>query len=132
MLFLQLLSLEKNNNIKKKLEKAGKSSAQNDWDFNIGVNNYLNSSDLKGSYNGKYTNYTDMSKKLRELADKIHESDTAYDNPFQRDAAGNTLYFDKAGKASTDPRNGSPKQDDAMLHVESKAKSAQKILTTFL
>ena len=123
--------LRKEQQYKEEARKAGKSSAQNDWDFNVGANNYLNSSDLKGTYNGHYTNYTNMDEKLRKLAKDIHESDTSYDNPFQRDAAGNTLYFDKSGKASTDPRNGNPKQDDAMLHVESKAKSAQKILTTF-
>ena len=123
--------LRKEQQYKEEARKAGKSSAQNDWDFNVGANNYLNSSDLKGTYNGHYTNYTNMDEKLRKLAKDIHESDTAYDNPFQRDAAGNTLYFDKSGKASTDPRSGNPKQDDAMLHVESKAKSAQKILSTF-
>ena len=72
-----------------------------------------------------------MDEKLRKLAKDIHESDISYDNPFQRDAAGNTLYFDSKGNASTDPTKGSPRQDDAMLHVELKSKSAQKILNTF-
>ena len=123
--------LRKESAAKDEAKKAGKSSIQNEWDFNLGASEYLNSTDLKKGYNGSYKPYTDMSKKLRDLADKIHESDTAYDNPFQRDAAGNTLYFDSKGNASTDPTKGSPRQDDAMLHVESKAKSAQKILTTF-
>ena len=127
--------IRKEQKILEAAEAAGKSSIQNRAKFEDGVNQYINKKDIKQSYNGRYTQYTNIDKKLREVADKIHESDTSYDNPFQRDASGNTLYFykDASGKevATTDSSKGSPKQDAAMLSVGSKAKSAQKILNTF-
>ena len=123
--------LRKEQQYKEEARKAGKSSIQNDWKFNQGANEYLNSTDLKESYTGRYKDYVNMDEKLRKVAKDIHESNISYDNPFQRDAAGNTLYYDAKGNASTDPTKGSPRQDDAMLHVELKAKSAQKILNTF-
>jgi hypothetical protein len=117
-------------------EKEGKSSVQNRAKFEEGVSKYINKTDIKESYNGKYTQYTDIDKKLREVADKIHEVDNSIENPYKRDNAGNTLYFkkDKSGNTitSTDPNSGGVSQiDDAMLSIKVKGKPAEKILSNF-
>jgi len=117
-------------------EKEGKSSVQNRAKFEQGVSQYINKTDIKQSYNGKYVQYTDIDKKLREVADKIHEVDNSIENPFKRDNAGNTLYFkkDKSGNTitSTDPNSGGVSQiDDAILSVKVKGKPAEKILANF-
>lgn len=125
------------NKVRKELSRAelakkeGKSSVQNQEDLNEQINNYLNNEEIGASFNGEYTPYINMDEKLRKLAKDIHESDTSYDNPFVRDASGNTLYFDKKGNASLDPTKGEPMKDAAMLTVGSKSKSAEKILNTF-
>lgn len=118
-------------------QKAGKSSVENEWWFNSGVNEWLSSKDVKTSYTGKYIEYTDVGKKLREVADKIHEVDSSIENPYRRDNAGNTLYYKKdpsTGKTSvsTDPNSGGvPQIDDAILAIKVKGKPAEKILATF-
>jgi hypothetical protein len=112
-------------------EKEGKSSVQNRAKFEEGVSKYINKTDIKESYNGKYTQYTDIDKKLREVADKIHEVDNSIENPYKRDNAGNTLYFDSRGNASLDPSKGVAKIDDAMLSIKVKGKPAEKILSNF-
>jgi hypothetical protein len=112
-------------------EKEGKSSVQNRAKFEEGVSQYINKTDIKQSYNGKYVQYTDIDKKLREVADKIHEVDNSIENPFKRDNAGNTLYFDSKGNASTDPSKGQSRIDDAILSVKVKGKPAEKILANF-
>jgi hypothetical protein len=112
-------------------KKAGKASTQNEWDLTSSINGYINNGEVGASFTGQYTQYTNMDEKLRKVAKDIHESDLSYDNPFVRDAAGNTLYFDKQGNASTDPSKGSSRQDPAMLSIGIKEKSAEKILNTF-
>jgi hypothetical protein len=117
-------------------DKEGKSSVQNRAKFEEGVSQYINKTDIKQSYRGKYTQYTDIDKKLREVADKIHEVDNSIENPYKRDNAGNTLYFkkDKSGNTitSTDPNSGGVSQiDDAILSVKVKGKPAEKILSNF-
>ncbi len=112
-------------------EKEGKSSVQNRAKFEEGVSQYINKTDIKQMYNDKYTQYTDIDKKLREVADKIHEVDNSIENPYKRDNAGNTLYFDSKGNVSTDPSKGTSRIDDAMLSVKVKGKPAEKILANF-
>ena len=106
------------------MEKAisdGKSSPQNIAKFQEGVSKYLNKEDLKQSYTGRYTQYIDIEKKLREVADKIHEVDNTIEDPFKRDGAGNHI-LDAQGR---------PIIDDAILKVTTKGKPAEKILANF-
>lgn len=105
--------LRKEQQYKEEARKAGKSSVQNDWYFNNGVNDYLNSSTIGESFTGKYVDYTDIDKKLREVADKIHEYDNTIDIPFTYDAKGNKIV------------------DAGMLELNTKGKSASKILANF-
>jgi len=124
--------IRKNQRILEADEKAGKSSVQNRAKFEEGVEKYINKIHLKDNYNGKYVRYIDIDKKMREVADKVHEVDNTIEIPYQRDGAGNTLYFDSRGNVSTDPNSGGkPKIDDAILRITTKGKPAEKILSNF-
>ena len=110
--------------------KAGKSSVQNEAWFNDGVNSWMNDNDVKSSFSNYYVEYTDIEKKLRDVAKEVHEYDQSIEIPFQRDNSGNVLYFDKSGKLTT-PDKGQTRIDDVMLKTKIKGKSAQKILDNF-
>ena len=112
-------------------KKNGKSSPQNEFDWNDQVNEYLKSTEVGTSFNGAYTQYTDIGAKLREITKDMPEMESVQDIPLQRDNMGNVLYFDKNGKPTTS-ENGSARTDVAMLRISSKGKSAQKILDNFL
>lgn len=123
--------LRKEQQYKEEARKAGKSSVQNDWYFDNQVASYLNDSNIGQSFNGKYKDYIDIDKKLRDVADKIKEVDSTIDNPYMRDHQGNTLYFDSKGNVSLDPSKGTPKLDLDMLSTTIKGKPAEKILANF-
>ena len=118
-------------------DKLGKSSIQNKAKFSEDLNGWLNDNDVKSLYTGEYIQYIDIDKKLRDIGEKIHEIDSSIENPYQRDAAGNTMYF------STDPKTGTttysvdassggkPRTDLAMLSIKTKGKPAEKILANF-
>ena len=117
--------------------KEGKSSVVNEAYWNYEVNNYLNNDELGKSFNGSYTPFRDVDKKLREIVKEMPEIGRSVDIPYRRDAQGNVIYYqkDKSGKvisASTNPaEGGTPEIDDAMLTIKTKGKSAQKILDNF-
>lgn len=124
-------------------KKAGKSSPNNEAFWNQQVSAWGNDGNLNSTFNGSFIEHTDVDKKLRDIADKIHASDSTIDNPFKRDSNGNTLYFsqekvkDKEGKsvmqttASTDPSKGQKEVDLAMLKTTIKGRPAEKILANF-
>lgn len=119
-------------------KKEGKSSVQNEEYWNKQIADWNANPDLKARFSGSYVPYTDVDKKLRDIAEKIHEVDSSVDVPYQRDNQGNTLYFKtdpKTGQttASTDPNSGGvAKIDDAMLRTKIKGKPAEKILANFM
>jgi hypothetical protein len=115
---------------KESANKAGKGSVQNDSYWDSQVNSFLNNKDLNAKFNGSYVEYTDVDKKLREVADKVHEIDNSIDIPYKRDAQGNVLYFNSAGQVVSQGQ-GVPKVDDAMLSIKTKGKPAEKILANF-
>lgn len=123
---------------KETARKAGKSSVENDAWWDNQVNEFLYNDDVKQRFNGRYVEYRDIDKKMREIADKIHETDNSIEVPYQRDARGNTLYFIKdpsTGKESVsiDPNSGGvPKVDDAILSIKTKGKPAEKLLSNFM
>ena len=113
-------------------KKSGKSAVENEWIFNYGVNDYLKDDDLKSSYNGEYIEYTDVDKKLRDLASKLKESDVSIDNPFLRDGQGRTIYYNSDGTQSSDAsKGGQPRLDRMMLNTKVKGIGAKKILNNF-
>jgi hypothetical protein len=116
--------------------KAGKSSIQNEAWWKNEVGSWLNDGQIASAFRGKYVEYRDMEKKLRDVAKEVHEYDKSIEIPFKRDTVtGNTLYFYKDAKgnrvATLDPSKGTPELDDAILKTRVKGKSAQKILDNF-
>ena len=102
-------------------KQAGKASVQNEAFFYDTVNKFLSDGQLNSSFNGQYIQYTDVDKKLREVAEKVHEYDKTVDVPYRRDANGQVL----VGK------DGNPIVDTAMLEITTKGKPAQKIYDNF-
>lgn len=112
-------------------KKAGKSSVENESFWNDQINNYSNNTDVGSVFSGKFINAIDLNKKYGDIAKDVEAVDYSYDQPFKSDAKGNTLYFDKQGNASLDPKKGTAKYDDAMKRITTKGKSAQTILNNF-
>jgi hypothetical protein len=113
--------IRKNQRILEADEKAGKSSVQNRAKFEEGVGQYINKIHLKDNYNGKYVRYIDIDKKMRDVADKVHEIDNTIEDPFKRDSSGRHI-LDSQGR---------PIPDDAILRITTKGKPAEKILSNF-
>ena len=67
---------------KEALTKEGKASANRDFDFSRGVNEWIESDDLTKSYNGQYKAHIDVNKKvfetLKSLNPNLKESDMPY------------------------------------------------------
>jgi hypothetical protein len=73
------------------MEKAiseGKSSQSNIYDFNDIKGKYLNSKKIGESFNGRYTQYTDVKKKAMDAIKALHPDLIKYDMPFKVDANG--------------------------------------------
>lgn len=73
------------------MEKAiseGKAGQSNIWDFGEQVNSWMNSSDLKKSFRGRYTQYTDVKKKAMEAIKGLHPKLQQYDIPFKMNDDG--------------------------------------------
>lgn len=103
-------------------KQSGKSSVQNEAYWNNEIAQWQNDGNLTSRFNGSYVPYTDVSKKLREVADKVHEQDSSIDIPYQRNADGSARLDE----------NGNPMIDDAMLRIKIKGKPAEKILANFM
>lgn len=123
--------VRKGNSDMEAARKSGKSSPENEWWWRSQVSSWMNDPNLGTPFSGNFIEYRDVDKKLRDIADKIHEVDNSVDIPYRRDGAGNVLYFDKNGNVSTDPSKGSPIVDDAMLRIKTKGKPAEKLLNNF-
>lgn len=116
--------------------KAGKNSIQNEAWWNKTTNDWMDDGNLNSPFSGRYIEYRDMEKKLRDVAKEIHEYDKSVEIPFKRDNDGNVLYFYKDAKgnkiATTDPSSGgTPETDEAILKMRVKGKAAQTILDNF-
>lgn len=128
---------KKQKSLIESLRKEGKSSTQNEAWFNEDVNKWFNDPKAGALFSSEFTQYTDIDKKLRDVADKIHELDNSIENPYRRDNSGNTLYYKRDPKTgqtsvSTDPNSGGvPQIDDAILAIKTKGKPAEKILAAF-
>ena len=103
-------------------KRAGKSSPENEWWFMSEIDRWQSDPDLMKKFTGEYIQYTDVDKKLREVANKIKEITRSVDNPFQTNPDG-SYRLDK---------NGNPMIDDAMRRITVKGVPAEKILNNFL
>jgi hypothetical protein len=68
--------------------KQGKSSTQNQWDFNEKVNKYVSSTDLNEKFTGRYKQYTDVDKKYMEVLKQLHPNLAEQDIPYERNTDG--------------------------------------------
>jgi len=82
--------------------KAGKSSPENEWDLSGQIGSYLNNPELKASFNGEYTPYTDVSKKMFDIYSKLKSQDSDIEDPYQKDSNGNYIE-DKDGHKVMSP-----------------------------
>lgn len=126
--------LQKGEQDKETARKAGKSSPENEWWFNNEVNSYLNSSDLKQSFNSSFIEYKDVDKKLRGLASDLQKAgyDVSTDNIWVRDNSGKDVYFNPDGTQSYDAsKGGTRKYDMVKLTTKIKGIGAEKILNNF-
>lgn len=114
--------IRKQQSLAAQAKKDGKSSPENEYHLANQINQYASSTNLEDTFNGEYVPYTDVDKKLRDIADKMHEIDNSVDAPYQRDARGEYI-LDK---------NGKPTIDMAMWRTKIKGKPAEKILANFL
>lgn len=71
-----------------KAKSEGKSSVSNEWDFNDQLNSYVSSTDLKQSFKGTYTPYTDTKKKAMEAIKGLHPKLQSVDIPYVIDNNG--------------------------------------------
>lgn len=113
--------LRKQQGYMEEAKKAGKSSPENEWWFINQIDRWQNDPDLMKKFTGEYVQYTDIDKKLRDVASKIKEIEKSVDIPYVRDAAGNVIL----GK------DNKPIVDDAMLRIKVKGTPAEKILNNF-
>lgn len=72
--------------------QAGKSSIENEWDFNNGANKWLNSKNLNEGFNVKYQSYIDVNKKWMEVMKSLHSDLREQDIPYERNADGSINY----------------------------------------
>lgn len=86
---------------KELMEKAiseGKSAIQNQWDFSVGVNDWMNNPELGKSFNKRYTQYIDVEEKWLKVFKELHPDLTEQDIPYVRNADG-TLNYNKTAAA---------------------------------
>lgn len=121
-------------------KKAGKASVENDWWANTQINSWINDGDAKSTFDGEYTEYIDIDKKLRDLASKLKDAENSTDIPWKTDADNRILYYSPVKDAkgnvvkmnvSLDPKSGTPQIDDAMKRIKTKGVGAQQILNNF-
>jgi hypothetical protein len=72
--------------------KGGKSSTQNQWDFNQKANTYLSSKDLKAKFTDRYKQYTDVDKKYMDVLKQLHPNLAEQDIPYEKNADGSLNY----------------------------------------
>ena len=73
------------------MEKAraeGKSSQANIYDFGTKANAWLESDKLDESFNGRYTQYIDVDKKMLDVLKQLHPNLTEQDIPYERNPDG--------------------------------------------
>jgi hypothetical protein len=102
-------------------KRKGKSSPENEWWFSSEVSRWDSDPDLARKFTGEYIEYTDVGKKLTDIASKIKEITNSKDDPFQKNPDG-SYRLDK---------DGNPMIDDAMRRITVKGVPAEKILNTF-
>lgn len=113
-------------------EKDGKSSVINQWDINTQVSAWLNDGEIGSSFNGKYTQYRDVDKKLWDVYEKMDDVEKVNQNPYSVDSKGEIMFFDNKGNITTQEAGGQPRVNEVMLEQVIKGKSSNKIMKNFM
>jgi hypothetical protein len=101
----------------KKAQGEGKSAASNDWYFQKQANDWLSDQDITSSFNGSYTEYTDVNKKAVEAIKLIDPSSTLEQIPYKRGANGQVMVG----------RDGLPEIDFAMIQKSAKGVTSKQV-----
>jgi hypothetical protein len=103
--------------------KDGKGSAQNDAWWLKQKNDWLNDGDIKSSFSGQYTPYTDLAKKWMDIQKSLEAEEISRDLPFLQDDQGR--FLDAEGNIL--PPGAKPVLNDVMIRKIFKGKSPQAI-----
>ena len=101
--------------------EKGISAPENETDYLKQFNTYANSNEVGEKFNGRYTKYTDVNKKLFDIAKEVGIDETTVPQLYQTDDQGNVLK----------DADGVPKWNPVMVEKHLKGKDASKILSAF-
>jgi len=73
-----------------KATKEGKSSLENQWDFNQQLGEYVNNTEVGQVFSGRYTPYIDVNKKIIDLSKAAGVDERIVQQLFQTDKYGNS------------------------------------------
>ena len=102
-------------------KEKGISAPENETDYLKQFNAYANSNEVGEKFNGRYTKYTDVNKKLFDIAKEVGIDETTVPQLYQTDDQGNVLK----------DADGVPKWNPVMVEKHLKGKDASKILSAF-
>lgn len=91
---------KKQSSLIEKAVSEGKSSVQNQWDYNEKAGKWINSETPGEKFSGRYTQYTDVNKKWLEVFKTLHPSITEQDMPYVKNNDG-TINYNKTAAAMT-------------------------------
>jgi len=100
--------------------KEGKSNVANEDLFNTQVSGWLGDNKVGSSFSSEYVPYTDVFKKLQDIAKSVGEDSTIVQQLFQTDGNGNPVL-----------KNGQLQYNDVMAETLLKGKDKNKILSAF-
>ena len=102
-------------------KKKGEAAPENEVDYNKQFSKYMNSDKPGDLFNGNYTPYIDVNKKLFDIGKEVGLDETTVQQLFQTDEKGKILK-DKDGKAIFNP---------VMVEQHLKGKDPAKLLEAF-
>ena len=80
--------------------KNGTSAVDNEWDYQDKASKYMNNTDLKASFNDRFTPFVDLQKKSMEVLKSLHADEHMQEIPFIRNMDG-SIDYDKTSAAMT-------------------------------
>ena len=111
----------KNLTMIEEARQKGILAPENELDYSKQFSVYNDSDKIGEKFNGKYTPYTDVNKKLYEIAKEVGIDESTIPQLYQTDEQGNVLK----------DKNGVPKWNPVMVEKHLKGKDANKILSAF-
>jgi len=100
----------------------GALTPENETDYLKQFGRYVNSDKVGEKFNGRYSKYIDVNKKLYEIGKQVGIDETTVQQLYQTDGQGNIL---------TDKKTGQPIWNPVMAEKHLKGKDAAKILSAF-